>query len=53
MKPTSNFKMTKKTKALLSLMKFKTVEYHTDWKKSMINAELAAAVRVSNKDDKK
>lgn len=52
MKPTSTFKMSKKTKALLSLMKYKNADYHYFWKQSMIEAELASTIRPT-KDDKK
>ncbi len=45
LKPTASYKMSKTTKASLALGKFKNVHDRNAWKRSMIQAELAAAIQ--------
>lgn len=44
LKPTANYKMSKQTKRTLALGKFRSEEDRNAWKKSMIQAELYAAL---------
>jgi hypothetical protein len=44
LKPTSTYKMSKPTKTGLALGRFKDTESRNAWKRSMIQAELSAAV---------
>jgi hypothetical protein len=45
MKPTSNYKMSKSLKTSLALGRFKNEEQRHAWKRAMIGAELAEAVK--------
>lgn len=45
LKPTSNYKMSKTTKASLSLGRFSNQQQRNDWKRSMIQAELSASIQ--------
>lgn len=45
LKPTANYRMSKQTKASLALSKFKDAHARGAWKRSMIQAELAAAIQ--------
>lgn len=42
MKPTANYKMSKPTKTMLALTKFKDAHQRGAWKRAMIDAELSA-----------
>jgi len=44
MKPSATFKLSKETKCSLALSKWKDKDQRDAWKRSMIQAELAAAV---------
>jgi hypothetical protein len=44
MKPSSSFKLSKETKRSLALSKWKDKDQRDSWRRSMIQAELAAAV---------
>lgn len=52
MKPNQNFRMSKATKRVLSLTKWKSAEHKNAFKRVMINAELTAAYvpKVEKKD---
>lgn len=43
MKPNQNFRMSKSTKRVLALGKWKSVEHKNAFKRVMINAEMVAA----------
>jgi len=43
-KPGPNYKMSKSLKASLALSKFKDAHHRGEWKRAMIQSELAAAV---------
>jgi hypothetical protein len=45
-KPTSNYKMSKPTKTMLALGKFKNDSARAQWKWAMIDAELEASKKV-------
>jgi hypothetical protein len=45
LKPTANYRMSKTTKASLALGKFRDVHDRAAWKRSMIQAELSAAIQ--------
>ncbi len=45
LKPTANYRMSKQTKASLALGKFRDEHDRGAWKRSMIQAELAAAIQ--------
>ena len=45
LKPTANYKMSKTTKASLALGRFTSQQQRNEWKRSMIQAELAAAIQ--------
>jgi hypothetical protein len=53
MKPTSNFKMSKATKTSLALSQWKSDEQRHQWKRAMIQAELAASVKPKIQRDRK
>ena len=44
MKPSATFKLSKETKRSLALSKWKDKDQRDSWRRSMIQAELAAAV---------
>ena len=46
LKPNSTFKLSKTTKRMLALTKWKNKDQSDAWKRSMIQAELAANVQV-------
>jgi hypothetical protein len=52
MKPTSTFKLGKQTKTLMALLKFKDQHDRNSFKRSMIDAQLSAAVPQSFKERK-
>jgi hypothetical protein len=54
-KPTKTYKMSKSTKTILALGKFRSAEDRNAWKRAMIGAELAAAVVIKRepRNDKK
>jgi len=52
MRPTSNFKMSGTTKAMLALMPFKDQHDRASFKRAMIQAQLAAEVAGRAKLDK-
>lgn len=54
-KPTKTYKMSKRTKTVLALGKFRSEEDRAAWKRAMIGAELSAAVVIKRepKSDKK
>jgi hypothetical protein len=52
LKPTSTYKMGKQTKTSLALGKFKDAHARGEWKRSMIQAELASRVVVKSKRDR-
>ncbi len=45
LKPTASYKMSKQTKRSLALGHYRSEEARSDWKRSMIQAELAAAIQ--------
>jgi hypothetical protein len=45
MKPTKTFKLSKRTKTIRALIGFKTMDQNHSFKRMMIQAELAAAIR--------
>ena len=45
LKPTASYKMTKQTKRTLSLSNFTSQDQRNAWKRSMIQAELAALIQ--------
>ncbi len=45
LKPTANYRMSKTTKASLALGSFKDAHARSAWKRSMIQAELSAAIQ--------
>ena len=45
LKPTANFRMSKSVKTGLALGKFKDAHHRGEWKRAMIQAELAAAIQ--------
>lgn len=45
LKPTANYRMSKTTKASLALSHFKDEHARGAWKRSMIQAELSAAIQ--------
>jgi hypothetical protein len=45
LKPTANYKMSKAVKTGLALHKFKDAHQRGAWKRAMIEAELAAAIK--------
>jgi hypothetical protein len=45
LKPTSNYKMSKTTKASLALGRFSSQQQRNEWKRSMIQAELSSAIQ--------
>lgn len=53
LKPTSTYKMSKPTKTMLALGKFRSTEDRHAWRTAMIGAELAAKVVVKSKADRK
>ena len=54
LKPTSTYKMSGMTKAMLASTRFKTAEQRNSWKRAMIDAELTAehAKRTAGKRSK-
>ena len=46
MKPTKNFKLTKRTKTLLGIMSFPDAHVRGDFKRMMIQAQLQSEVKV-------
>jgi hypothetical protein len=53
LKPTSTYKMSKPTKTMLALGKFRSTGDRHLWKAAMIGAELASRVVVKSKADRK
>jgi len=53
LKPNATYKMSKPTKTMLALGKFRTAEDRHAWKRAMIGAELAAKVVIKSKADRK
>ena len=53
LKPTSTYKMSKPTKTMLALGRFRNDNDRHAWKAAMIVAELAAKVVVKSKADRK
>jgi len=45
LKPTANFRMSKTTKTGLALSKFKDAHQRGQWKRAMIDAQLASAIQ--------
>ncbi len=45
LKPGPNFKMSKLTKRALALMPFENQSHRNEWKRTMIQAELAASIQ--------
>jgi hypothetical protein len=45
LKPTANYKMSKQTKRTLALTSFDSQDQRNAWKRSMIQAELAALIQ--------
>lgn len=45
-KPTANYRMSKPTKTMLALGKFKDAHARGQWKRAMIDAELEASKKV-------
>jgi hypothetical protein len=45
LKPTANYRMTKQTKRTLALSRFDSQDQRNAWKRSMIQAELAALIQ--------
>lgn len=52
MKSTSTFKLAKRTKTLMALLKFKDQHDRNEFKRAMIDAQLSAAVPQSFKERK-
>ena len=53
LKPTSTYKMSKPTKTMLALGRFRNDNDRHAWRTAMIGAELAAKVVVKSKADRK
>jgi hypothetical protein len=51
-KPTSTYKMSKQTKTSLALHRFKDAHARGQWKRAMIEAELASRIVVKSKKDR-
>ena len=49
MTPTANYRMSKTTKRGLASGKFSSQQQRNDWKRAMVQAELAAAVQPRSK----
>jgi len=45
LRPTANYKMSKPTKTMLASRRFNSETQRHDWKRSMIQAELAALIQ--------
>jgi len=52
MKPDKNFRLSKKTKTLISLISFRSKEDRNDFKRAMIEAELCSKIVPKSKKDK-
>jgi hypothetical protein len=53
LKPTANYKMSKQLKTSLALGQFKDVHARNEWKRSMIQAELQAAIQPKREKTRK
>lgn len=53
LKPNSTYKMSKPTKTMLALGKFRSAEDRHAWRRAMIGAELAAKVVIKSKAERK
>lgn len=51
-KPTANYRMSKPTKTMLALSRFKNQNQRDGWKSAMIDAELEAAKKVKSEKTK-
>ncbi len=53
LRPTANYRMSKQTKTSLALGKFKDEHARGAWKRSMIQAELSAAIQPKREKGKR